>query len=567
MKRNQKRQKPKAEHRRQNHRPQVKTTEIVPVAQSPVHTITTTTGRTRKLSSDEIALLKRTCAKGTSDDEFSMFLWFCRNHEVDPIAQEVYCIMRWDSKRDIVGQDKDGKNIYQGGNKMTIQMGIGGLRGLAARKHKDYGSTDEPVWVFGERKTPAGKRIPEQVSVSVWKKGAERPTTATIFWDEFVPKDLATNAWKYDFWNNAPANQLAKCCESQSLKKAYPDLNNIYTKEELDRTADDYTPDGRQVVDDKGFAPSGRAVTYEAQNRSNMLEEKTGKISMAEREVMGKANVAQAEAIDRILLTSTDTKELVELCGLTQEEAVKIASKNAKKKTSPETAKPPIDVAPLMQTEYVDPAKSRCSECGSSFGVHLKTCSKFKPPTTSTAPALPQLEAETIGPDRFRIMGDIEQCFAMIEHYCKCTDGFWFCNLASVQEMQKFQERHKFQLTVLAAKQAEKPASPTKQNKEPIPPTLVKGVLSGVKEGKTSQGAQVLSVKIGTTVYPCFSKTLNPILLSCAIGIPCELWTDARHTIVGLKRLGTQEYEADGRTPVVPSIQRSEQVAGQRTFF
>jgi hypothetical protein len=33
--------------------------------------------------------------------------------------------------------------------------------------------------------------------------------------------------------------------------------------------------------------------------------------------------------------------------------------------------------APIMETEYVDPAKSRCAECGSSFGVHLVKCSKF----------------------------------------------------------------------------------------------------------------------------------------------------------------------------------------------
>jgi len=31
---------------------------------------------------------------------------------------------------------------------------------------------------------------------------------------------------------------------------------------------------------------------------------------------------------------------------------------------------------PIMETEFVDPDKDKCAECGCSFGVHLKTCSK-----------------------------------------------------------------------------------------------------------------------------------------------------------------------------------------------
>jgi hypothetical protein len=32
------------------------------------------------------------------------------------------------------------------------------------------------------------------------------------------------------------------------------------------------------------------------------------------------------------------------------------------------------------EIEYVDPDASRCEECRSSFGVHLKTCTKFVHP-------------------------------------------------------------------------------------------------------------------------------------------------------------------------------------------
>jgi len=31
-----------------------------------------------------------------------------------------------------------------------------------------------------------------------------------------------------------------------------------------------------------------------------------------------------------------------------------------------------------IEVEYVDPAESECEECKCSFGIHLKTCSKFR---------------------------------------------------------------------------------------------------------------------------------------------------------------------------------------------
>jgi len=34
--------------------------------------------------------------------------------------------------------------------------------------------------------------------------------------------------------------------------------------------------------------------------------------------------------------------------------------------------------AASMEIEYVDPADSKCGECGSSFGVHLMRCSRYQ---------------------------------------------------------------------------------------------------------------------------------------------------------------------------------------------
>ena len=53
---------------------------------------------------------------------------------------------------------------------------------------------------------------------------------------------------------------------------------------------------------------------------------------------------------------------------------------------------------PPFEVEYVDPAKSRCSECGSSFGVHLMTCSQFKSPIKPESPSPVSSAAPTSEP-------------------------------------------------------------------------------------------------------------------------------------------------------------------------
>jgi hypothetical protein len=50
-----------------------------------------------------------------------------------------------------------------------------------------------------------------------------------------------------------------------------------------------------------------------------------------------------------------------------------------------------------METEYLDPEESKCAECGSSFGIHLKTCSQFKDPNAPAAEK-PKAEPKDNGP-------------------------------------------------------------------------------------------------------------------------------------------------------------------------
>lgn len=198
------------------------------------------------LGERELQLIKDTVAKGCDDLQLRLFLHICRKHRLDPLVKQVYCVL-WPI---------DGGKAHE----MVVITGINGYRTIAARDHKDFGGTSAAVFTWTTQKTPAGRTIPESATVRAFRKGGE-PTEATVYWDEFAPYDLRHK--RADFWNRMPKHMLAKVAESQALRKAFPDLADIYTEEEMAQRLQDLTPGGREISID-GVAPSGKILDSRA---------------------------------------------------------------------------------------------------------------------------------------------------------------------------------------------------------------------------------------------------------------------------------------------------------------
>lgn len=176
------------------------------------------------LQPDQVALLKRTIAKGTTDDEFALFLWVAKKHKLDPMTRQLHCVKRWSSALNT--------------EVMAIQIGIDGYRSMAAR-YPDYGGIDEPEYQYKADGTL------ELARVRVWKKGFDHATVGIAIWDEYKPDLTKPAAF---MWKKMPKAQLAKCAEALALRKAYPDLADIYTDDEMLQADDNHAPSGRAMT-------------------------------------------------------------------------------------------------------------------------------------------------------------------------------------------------------------------------------------------------------------------------------------------------------------------------------
>ncbi len=190
-------------------------------------------------SRDQIDLIKRTVAKGTSDDELALFLHVCRRTGLDPLARQIYAIMR---------RQKEGGNWVE---KMVIQTGIDGLRLQAERtgKFKGFGPTEwcgkdgawRDVWL-DDAVPPSAARV----AVLRQDEGALEPVRieGLALYREYVQtfdgKPMAR-------WAAAPAHMLSKCAEALALRRAFPaELAGLFAAEEMAQAAND--PEAKKVA-------------------------------------------------------------------------------------------------------------------------------------------------------------------------------------------------------------------------------------------------------------------------------------------------------------------------------
>lgn len=216
-------------------------------------------------SSEQVALLSNTIAKGCSEIEMKLFLQVAKIKRLDPFTGQIRPMKRWDSA--------------MGRETMTVQTGIDGYRVIASRTGELAGS-DDPIYDTEENEFPRWAKV----TVYRWSNGQRIPYTATARWSEYVQIKKGKNGEPdrpNSMWTRMPYLMLGKVAEALALRKAFPDeLSGIYTFEEM----------GQADNPDPHAAPSSRPPVQQPTRASEARQQPA-----ATQQVQGTAQTQQPQ--------------------------------------------------------------------------------------------------------------------------------------------------------------------------------------------------------------------------------------------------------------------------------
>jgi len=194
------------------------------------------------LSAEQVAIVKNTVAKGTTDIELAYFLQVANSYQLSPFKKEVWCYR--DNKNNlIIFAGRDGH--------LSAAQKDSRWNGIASSEVRanDSFTADIPNGVvrhtygFGDRGEIVG-------AYAICKpKGCDIATIEVV---EFATYNKGYNTWKSD-----PAAMIKKVAETHCLKKAYG-LSGLQS--EYDWTVNEQTQTAYPI--DHEERPSGSQVEY-----------------------------------------------------------------------------------------------------------------------------------------------------------------------------------------------------------------------------------------------------------------------------------------------------------------
>ncbi len=181
----------------------------------------------RGISESTWSALKNSLFIGGSDDSILMAIDYCLARNLDIMLKPVHIVP-------MSVKMPDGTYEYRD----TIMPSIGLYR-IQADRSGTYAGADEPrygptvTYQFGNGNTQIN--VPEYCKYTVHKIVGDRVVifTTTEYWIENYATQSRNTDIPNAMWSKRPFAQLAKCAEAQALRKAFPEVGQIATAEEM----------------------------------------------------------------------------------------------------------------------------------------------------------------------------------------------------------------------------------------------------------------------------------------------------------------------------------------------